>query len=216
VKGSKNERSPGSRQLRPGRGLASGRRRHPIPAGVAGGLLVLLVVLAANARLKSHATNPAAPGGSAPAAGVPAPAAGVRDSSPQSPEPRPNPTLTPGEAFAGVGAAQVCTRGWATAHRDVPESEKEQVFRKYGLAWSSRHGYEVDHLISLELGGDNSIRNLWPEINDHPRPGYLNTKDILENRLHDLVCDGQLDLGTAQRSIVTDWWAAYQRYVISH
>ena len=49
--------------------------------------------------------------------------------------------------------------------------------------------HEVDHLISLELGGSNAIRNLWPE----PYAGRwgARTKDVLENRLHDLVCEGQ-------------------------
>lgn len=125
----------------------------------------------------------------------------------------PNPALTPGEAFGGVTAAQVCTAGWASAHRDVSTSEKEAVFAEYHLSYSDHASYEVDHLISLELGGDNSIKNLWPELDDHPRPGYLNTKDILENRLHDLVCSGQLALASAQSQIATDWWAAYQRYV---
>ena len=34
----------------------------------------------------------------------------------------------------------------------------------YGIR-GSHHGsaYEVDHLISLELGGSNEVANLWPE-----------------------------------------------------
>jgi hypothetical protein len=38
-------------------------------------------------------------------------------------------------------------------------------------------------------------------------------KDMLENRLHDLVCAKQVDLKTAQREISTDWIAAYKKYV---
>jgi hypothetical protein len=34
----------------------------------------------------------------------------------------------------------------------------------------------------------------------------------LEDRLHQLVCDGSLDLATAQRDIETDWIAAYKKY----
>ena len=37
-------------------------------------------------------------------------------------------------------------------------------------------------------------------------------KDALEDRLHDLVCDGRLDLATAQRDISSDWIAAYKKY----
>jgi hypothetical protein len=34
----------------------------------------------------------------------------------------------------------------------------------------------------------------------------------LEERLHQLVCDGELDLPTAQRDIATDWIVAYKKY----
>jgi hypothetical protein len=38
-------------------------------------------------------------------------------------------------------------------------------------------------------------------------------KDALEERLHQLVCDGELDLPTAQRAIATDWITAYKKYL---
>jgi hypothetical protein len=55
------------------------------------------------------------------------------------------------------------------------------------------------------------IRNLWPE----PYAGKwgARTKDVLENRLHELVCDGRLTLRSAQRQEARDWVAAYRRYV---
>ncbi|HEY1635361.1 MAG TPA: hypothetical protein VGF64_11425 [Acidimicrobiales bacterium] len=117
----------------------------------------------------------------------------------------PNPALTPGEALPGVTAAQVCQAGWASAHRDVPEAERVAVFAAYGVPYAQRGGYELDHLISLELGGDNARANLWPE--PHDRPGFpgSQTKDGAENRLHDLVCAGRLDLAAAQRAIATNW-----------
>jgi hypothetical protein len=37
-------------------------------------------------------------------------------------------------------------------------------------------------------------------------------KDALEDRLHSMVCEGKLDLRTAQRDIATDWIAAYKKY----
>jgi hypothetical protein len=63
----------------------------------------------------------------------------------------------------------------------------------------------------LELGGSNSIKNLWPE--SYRTVWNARVKDRLENRLHELVCSGQLDLATAQREIATDWIAAYKKYV---
>ena len=119
--------------------------------------------------------------------------------------------VTPGVTFH-VAAAQICRSGYATSVRDVPESEKNQVYAEYGITHHTTDQYEVDHLISLELGGSNAIGNLWPELNDHPK-GYLNSKDILENRLHDLMCEGKVGLPSAQKAIATDWVSAYHQYL---
>ena len=119
--------------------------------------------------------------------------------------------VTPGATF-NVTIARICRPGYASNVRDVPESEKIAVYAEYGIAHHTTDEYEIDHLISLELGGSNAITNLWPELNDHPH-GYLNSKDILENRLHHLVCDGSVTLALAQRSIATDWVSAYRRYL---
>ena len=37
-------------------------------------------------------------------------------------------------------------------------------------------------------------------------------KDELEEQLHEMVCDGQLDLSTAQSDIAKDWVGAYKKY----
>jgi hypothetical protein len=66
---------------------------------------------------------------------------------------------------------------------------------------------EVDHLLSLELGGSNSRANLFPEAAS-PRPGS-HEKDRLENRLHTEVCSGALTLAHAQKLIAGAWVAAY-------
>jgi hypothetical protein len=70
----------------------------------------------------------------------------------------------------------------------------------------------VDHLISLELGGSNSIRNLWPE-SFSTQPWNARVKDRLENRLHREVCSGRMSLHDAQRAIATNWIDAYNTYV---
>ena len=59
----------------------------------------------------------------------------------------------------------------------------------------------------LELDGSNARANLWPE------PGFPNKKDVLENKLHALVCARTISLATAQHAIVTDWRTAYVTYV---
>jgi hypothetical protein len=119
--------------------------------------------------------------------------------------------VTPGATF-NASAATVCRSGYATSVRNVPQSEKNRVYAEYGILHHKTNQYEVDHLISLELGGSNSIANLWPELNDHPH-GYLNSKDILENRLHSLVCSGALPLRSAQKQISVDWVLTYHKYL---
>jgi hypothetical protein len=104
----------------------------------------------------------------------------------------------------------VCVSGYASSVRDVSESEKESVYARYGIP-RVPYQHEVDHLVSLELGGSNAITNLWPE----PYAGRwgARTKDVLENRLHDLVCAGTVQLAYAQRIEAHNWVAAYRRYV---
>ena len=123
----------------------------------------------------------------------------------------PNRALTPGAALA-VGTARICVRGYASSVRDVPESEKDAVYARYGIPHVA-YRHEVDHLVSLELGGSNVISNLWPE----PYAGRwgARTKDVLEDRLHDLVCSGTIGLRHAQHIEARNWVAAYKRYVAS-
>ena len=124
----------------------------------------------------------------------------------------PNPALTPGEVFAGATVAQVCVPGYARGARNVLPEQYLEVYASYGLAYPQPPGTrELDHLVPLELGGDNSNRNLWPEP-ALPAPGF-HQKDELENVLHDQVCAGRLALDDAQRGIASDWVALYQRYL---
>jgi hypothetical protein len=112
----------------------------------------------------------------------------------------PDPACTPGAVFAGATVSQVCTPGYSRSVRNVPESVKHSVYAEYGIASHVPGSYEVDHLVSLELGGSNSVANLWPEIS----PGY-HEKDGIENRLHDAVCAGSVRLHSAQVQIARDW-----------
>jgi hypothetical protein len=85
----------------------------------------------------------------------------------------------------------------------VSGSEKNAVFAAYGIRSHVPYSYEIDHLISLELGGSNSIRNLWPE--PYAGPGGARTKDAIENRLHAQVCAHSISLRAAQVEILR-WW----------
>jgi hypothetical protein len=117
----------------------------------------------------------------------------------------------------GTLASTICKSGYTATIRP-PESitgaEKVGSAAAYSYT-GSFHIAEYDHLISLELGGDpNDAANLWVEPNDKPAATTTaNSKDVLENKLNDLVCSGQLTLQAAQQQIATNWVAAYQQYV---
>lgn len=94
--------------------------------------------------------------------------------------------------------------------RDVPSALRQEVFHEYGIAHPRTENYEIDYLIAPGLGGAEDIHNLWPE----PQSTVWNArvKDTLEERLHELVCAGSLDLPTAQNEIASDWIAAYKKH----
>jgi hypothetical protein len=122
----------------------------------------------------------------------------------------PDPKLTPGDVLVAT-RDDVCTPGWASEHRHVTESVRERVFAEYGR----RKGpgcCEVDHLVPLELGGSDDIKNLWPQPDD-PRPGDRE-KDQLENTLHELVCKDEISLADAQKCIASNWVACWEKYVV--
>jgi len=121
----------------------------------------------------------------------------------------PEPSLTPG-AILAVNRDQICVAK-RPKNRIVPASLQRQVFEEYGIPGAEPRAYEVDYLITPALGGAEDIRNLWPQSYSSA-VWNARVKDALEDRLHDLVCDGELDLSTAQQDISADWIAAYKKY----
>jgi hypothetical protein len=124
---------------------------------------------------------------------------------------RPNRIFTPGAARQ-VSLDHVCSLSHEEVIKPVSPSQRQKVFEEYSIPSDQVDKYEVDFLITPGLGGDDDIRNLWPEpYNSASWNAYV--KDALEERLHELVCSRQLDLSEAQRAISTDWIAAYEKYV---
>jgi hypothetical protein len=123
----------------------------------------------------------------------------------------PNHTLTPGMTLP-VTVKDVCAAPHEEVVHEVPPSLRQQVFREYGLVNARTEDYEIDFLIAPRLGGAEDIRNLWPE--PYALPAWnAHTKDVLEEHLHQLVCEGKIDLPTAQHDIAANWIAAYKKYV---
>ncbi len=122
----------------------------------------------------------------------------------------PEPKLTPG-ATRPINTSQVCTPGPPDQMATIPMAVRKAVFHEYGMDGSQPREYEVDHLITPELGGTDEIQNLWPEPYATTK-WNAHVKDELEDRLRQLVCQGKLDLPTAQRDIATNWISAYRKY----
>ncbi len=123
--------------------------------------------------------------------------------------PLPISNLTPG-AVRPIAASQACLAGPLDQMSSIPLPVRQQVFHEYGMDNAPSKQYEVDHLITPELGGTDDIRNLWPE--PYSSEWNARVKDQLEDHLRELVCQGKLDLSTAQRDIATDWISAYKKY----
>ena len=119
--------------------------------------------------------------------------------------------MTPGVVDETATKEKVCTPGYAKTARNVPQHVKNEAYQEYGIFSHQEGEYEVDHLISLELGGSNNTRNLWPET--YSGIWGARVKDGLENRLHTLVCDGKVSLREAQYDISHNWIKAYCKYM---
>lgn len=128
--------------------------------------------------------------------------------------PLPDGACTPGAVDQQVTQSNIrqtiCMSGYSTSVRPqvaVTNTIKSEQMAAYGDS-DSKANYELDHLISLELGGcPDCVANLWPQ----PYNGNLNAhqKDTVENYLHKEVCNGSIPLQTAQEEIAHDWVSVY-------
>lgn len=123
----------------------------------------------------------------------------------------PSPDITPGKVMT-TDTAKICARGYAKTQRHTPQSVKNERYRSYGIAHHKAGQYEIDHLVSLELGGADVASNLWPQ-SYLASPWNAHVKDRLENYLHAEVCAGRMKLEDAQHEIATNWIEAYRRYL---
>lgn len=129
----------------------------------------------------------------------------------------PDPVLSPGVVDPSLTLAVLQAPGFTTKkYRNVTEAEKKAVFAEYVAIGRVPVGFksgdfEIDHEASLELGGSNDIRNLWPE----PYTGLWNAhiKDRLEDKLAAMVRADKIGLADAQFQISHDWVSAYLKYV---
>lgn len=100
----------------------------------------------------------------------------------------------------------ICHSGWATQQRfkyapqQVSENIKRKIFRAQ-KATGHLGDYELNHIVSIELGG--ALLDLT-NLDLQPLRGRDGAKagDLVENSLHSKVCKGTMTLGAAQVEIV--------------
>jgi len=120
----------------------------------------------------------------------------------------------PTTAVRTTNVQDICTTKTSTI-RNVSEATKKLVYKNAGVTYGDRTlctlGYEVDHKISLTLGGSNDISNLQlqayctkAQLAPNFPVGVLydaRKKDLLENVLHRDICVGATTPLEAQEKI---------------
>jgi hypothetical protein len=113
----------------------------------------------------------------------------------------PNPKLTPGRV-ARTGKE----RGGVTLKLE------QKVFARYHLPWARRAEFKIDHLIPLELGGADTLDNLWPQ-SLRAKPYGADRKELLTEVLLERIRTGRMTLAQTQEEIRKDWIDAFIDHV---
>ena len=162
----------------------------------------------------------------------------------------PDPKMTPGKTNPDITQdnlkSTVCSEKWTGINKfthkeatgteilrppvEITDKIKTQTMKAYHSTGAADQ-YELDHFISLELGGcPDCVENLWPQAYGdakHPMtmpqratfdkanpndktilPGS-SQKDKVEDHLKTEICTGAVTLDRAQKIVTGDWYACY-------
>jgi hypothetical protein len=130
--------------------------------------------------------------------------------------PVPDPTCTPGAYNPSITSDILSDRGFRTCcvrNNVTSEEQKALTYDWYNLPHpADNHGSsqtcELDHFIPLELGGADTLDNIWPQCGPDDvalRQRYFKQKDTVENYLAAQVKAGNMALDAAQQGIAADW-----------
>lgn len=101
----------------------------------------------------------------------------------------------------------ICVPGYSKSVRPpsayTNRIKKEQM-NAAGIDWSEKDKYELDHVVSIEVGGAPRDR-LNLKIQPWDGPDGARAKDIVETRMRRLICSGKLELDIARECLGTDW-----------
>jgi hypothetical protein len=130
--------------------------------------------------------------------------------------PLPDPDCTPGAVNPTVNANVLrnpsfrtnCVRDGATT-----AAEKRSVYAAYGITPPKKNSgksqtCEIDHLVSIELGGADTLDNLWPQCAPRGvalKRRWFKVKDLVENSLAKQIKTESEEPEGLQRGIAEDW-----------
>lgn len=129
-----------------------------------------------------------------------------------------NPTLT-STALKAAEFRTDCVRNQATPEsRSHAEEHSTEQFKTDTYGWynvseptdneGKNQTCELDHFISLELGGADTLDNIWPQCGPSDVAldnRFFKEKDTVENYLAWMVKHGEMELQEAQKGIAADW-----------
>ena len=113
----------------------------------------------------------------------------------------PNPKFTPGRV-----AATEKERGGITVVME------QKVFARYKLPWSARQEFKIDRLIPRELGGADTVDNLWPQP-VRVKPYGADRKELLTEVMLEKIRRGRMTIEQAREEIRRDWIDAFIDHV---
>lgn len=130
--------------------------------------------------------------------------------------PLPDPLCTPGAINPTLTVATLKDTHFRTdCVRDCVTSAetKKAVYRFYNVPKPANNvgqaqTCELDHLVSLEIGGADSLDNIWPQCGPADAvlaQRFFKIKDSVENYLAYRVRTGAIPLAVAQKGIAEDW-----------
>jgi len=128
----------------------------------------------------------------------------------------PDPACTPGAINPTVDLSVLKGKEFKTScDRNVATSaaKKAATYAAYTITKPAKNTglaqkCELDHLISLELGGADTLDNIWPQCGPAGvklAKRYFKIKDSVENYLAAKVKAGGISLEDAQKGIAGDW-----------
>ena len=132
--------------------------------------------------------------------------------------------ITPGATDPAVSqeniASTICVIGYTKTVRPPVSYTNALKFKQLSGSYS-RYGstnvklFEEDHLIPLAVGGSpRDPKNLWPEPWGDTGGTGARKKDVLESKMHVMVCAHKITLQAAQSIFATNWYQGYLKYVV--